>query len=78
MECSRQSPRFSIIMIFWIFCSDTETRQGPRFSILEVRVVRMVQVVQVVNVVSLDDMPSENIWFTWSTSLLRNIEISRV
>ena len=31
-----------------------------------VQVVRMVKVVQMVQVVSLDDMYSENIWFTWS------------
>ena len=31
-----------------------------------VRVVRMVKVVQMVQVVSLDDMYSENIWFTSS------------
>ena len=31
-----------------------------------VRVVRVVRVFEVVQLVSLDDIHSENIWFTWS------------
>ena len=31
-----------------------------------VRVFRVIQVVQLVKWVSLDDMHSENVWFTWS------------
>ena len=31
-----------------------------------VRVVRVIQVVQLVKGVSIDDMHSENIWYTWS------------
>ena len=33
-----------------------------------IQVVQVVQVVEVVAMISLDDMHSENIWFSWSNS----------
>ena len=33
-----------------------------------IQVIQVVQVVEVVTMISLDDMHSENIWFSWSNS----------
>ena len=33
-----------------------------------IQVVQLVQVVQEARMISIDDMPSENIWFSWSKS----------
>ena len=30
-----------------------------------IHVVQVIQVVQVIRMISIDDMPSENIWFSW-------------
>ena len=50
----------------------TNKRYGQVVQVVQgiqvIQVIQVVQVVQVVRMITLDDMLSENIWFSWSKS----------
>ena len=61
--------------LYWAFLGCTGLQWAQQVVHVD-HVDQVNQVIQVVQVISLDDMHSDNIWFSWS-KLSRKVEMSR-